>query len=86
METHVKKYKLHEKLAAAIPDNEGNTFLQKNTVPYNFTLCNQGTEDLVINYPGIVFDVQEVVEITTDTVTPIQTKNAVTQTDPSRRF
>lgn len=78
METHVKKYKLHAKLATDIADNEGNTFPQKNTVPYNVALCNPGTEDLAINYPWIVFDVQEVVEITTDTVTSIQTKIADT--------
>lgn len=87
MENHVKKYKLHTKLAADVPDSKGNTFLKKNTVPYNVTWGNLGTEDLAINYPWIVFDVQEeVVEITTDTETSIQTKDADTQTDQVEDF
>ncbi|CAC5381760.1 unnamed protein product [Mytilus coruscus] len=58
----------------------------KNTVPY-VTWGNLGTEDLAINYPGIVFDVQEeVVEITIDTETSIQTKDAETQTDQVEDF
>ncbi|CAC5364757.1 unnamed protein product [Mytilus coruscus] len=51
-------------------------------MPYNVTWGNLGIEDLAISYPGIVIDVQEeVVEITTDTETSNQTKDADTQTD-----
>ncbi|CAG2246096.1 unnamed protein product [Mytilus edulis] len=82
LENHVTKYKLHAKLAADVQDSQDNTFLKKNTAPYNVTWGNQGTEDLAINYPGIVIDVQEeVVEIITNTETPIKTTDAETQTD-----
>ncbi|CAG2243772.1 unnamed protein product [Mytilus edulis] len=82
LENHVTKYKLHAKLAADVQDSQDNTFLKKNTAPYNVTWGNQGTEDLAINYPRIVIDVQEeVVEIITNTETPIKTTDAETQTD-----
>ncbi|VDI34917.1 Hypothetical predicted protein [Mytilus galloprovincialis] len=84
LDNHVKKYRLHAKLAADVPDSQDNTFLKKNTVPYNVTWGNQCTEDLAINIPGSSLMYKK--KLQKNTETQIRTTDADTQTDKMEDF